>query len=133
MHALIKKATDAVSSWTSDDPRELSLAVAMLCRDILDSGELPRDSPDWQSLRDSFDITTGQSISDTLLEWDHWCRHADVNLENREAFVKLGIVTWAVKLLLKKFGMLVGCEPESDFYAWKRQLSDRFENSIIRD
>jgi len=41
MHPLIEHAKKTVASWTNDEPRELAIAVAALCRQTLDSGGLP--------------------------------------------------------------------------------------------
>jgi len=49
---------------------------------------------------------------------------------NQEAFVKLGIVTWLVKFLAKRFGMLPRSEPINDFDAWKQRLCECFDKYI---
>lgn len=131
MHFLITRARNAIDSWTCDQPRELALGVAALCRDTLDYGGLPTDSTDWRKLRASFDVTAGQSIADSIASWDHWCRYAHVDLTDREAFVKLGIVTWTVKLLLRKLGALAGCDPMPDFHEWKRELCMCLDQYIL--
>jgi hypothetical protein len=133
MHPLIVRAKDEINAWSSDQPRELALAVAALCRDILDHGGLPSDSAAWIGIRRAFDVTPGQSIADSIAGWDDWCRYADVDVNDRDAFVKLGIITWTVKMLLLKFGMLVGTEPISDFDAWKQLLCQHLDKHILID
>lgn len=132
MHPLIVRAEEIVSSWDSDEPRALALAAAALCKTTLDAGGLPTDSPDWIRLREAFDVQTGQSIAESIVKWDDLCRFADVDLtNNRDAYVKMGIVTWTVKLLLKRFGMLVHSEAITDFAEWKRRLCHCLGNYII--
>jgi hypothetical protein len=132
MHPLIDQAKETVASWTTDKPRELALAVAALCRDTLDSGGLPTDSPEWARLRSAFDVSQGQSIGQSVVEWDECCRTVDVDVQpNQEAFVKLGIVTWLVKFLAKRFGMLPGSDPINDFDEWKNRLCESFDKYIL--
>ena len=131
MHPLVVRAKETIRSWTSDQPRDLGLAVSALCRDILDHGGLPGGSPDWTALRAAFDVKKGDSIGETFGRWDHWCRHADVDLEDRAAFVKMGIVTVTVKWTLKKFGMLSGPPaPIPQFGAWKEELCESLDKFI---
>jgi hypothetical protein len=134
MHPLIVQAKETVASWSSDEPRELALAVAALCRQTLDAGGLPTRSPDWLRLRSAFDVSKGQSISESIVNWDECCRTADLDLDvlsSQEAYVKLGIVTWVVKFLGKKFGMLSGSEPITDFDEWKLRLVECFDKYIL--
>jgi len=130
MHPLIDQAKDTVASWTNDEPRELALAVAALCRQTLDAGGLPTDSPDWARLRSAFDVSKGQGIGESIVKWDGCCTTADVDLaSNQEAFVKLGIVTWLVKFLAKRLGMMEGSDWINDFDEWKRRLMICFSQS----
>lgn len=132
MHPLIEQAKKKVTSWVDDEPRELALAVAALCRETLDAGGLPTDSPDWARLRSAFDIVKDQGIGERVLRWDECCRSADVDLlSNHEAFVKLGIVTWLVKFLAKRFGMLRGSDPITDFAQWKLRLCECLDKYIL--
>jgi len=131
MHPLIERAKNTIAEWSSDHPHDLSLSVATLCREILDDGELPNDL-DWQRLRQSFDIERGQSIASTILEWDELCRLGDFDISDHDAFVKLGIVTWTVKLLLKHLGMLSGPPaPKLELEAWKSNLIECLDKYII--
>lgn len=132
MHSLIDQAKETIASWSSDEPRDLALAVAALCRQTLDAGGLPTDSPDWQRLRSAFDVSKGQGIAESIVRWDKCCTTADVDvLTNREAFVKLGVVTWLVKFTAKRFGMLPGSELISDFGEWKQRLCQCLDKHII--
>jgi hypothetical protein len=131
MHPLIAQAKQTVASWTNDDPRELAIVVAALCRAMLDAGGLPTDSPDWTRLRIAFDVAKGQNIGESIVKWDECCRTAVVDLSNQESFVKLGIVTWLVKFLARRLGMLPGSQPISDFDEWKRRLGDCFDKYIL--
>lgn len=132
MHALIEQAKTSIRRWSSDEPRDLAIAVASLCVEILDVGNLPEGDQDWQRLRQSFDIKRGQSIVPTIASWDDQCRLGDFDISDHDAYVKLGIVTWIVKLLLKKLGMLSGpLEPPMSFDAWKALLIDRLDRYII--
>jgi hypothetical protein len=132
MHPLIDSAIETISSWTSDEPSDLTLAVAALCRDTLDSGGLPNGSPDWFKGRKLFEVTAGQNIADSIVAWDDWCRFAEVDVRNdRTACVKLGIVTWTTKFILIRFGMLVGSEAIPDFEEWKQRLCQCLEKYIV--
>lgn len=130
MHPLIEQAKERVTSWTNSKPRELAIAVADLCRETLDAGGCPTDSPDWTRLRRSFDVAKGDDIGDSIVKWDKCCRTADIELSNQESFVKLGIVTWLVKFIAQRFGMLPGSAPIHDFDEWKRRLCDCFDKYI---
>lgn len=132
MHPLIEEAKSIIASWSSDEPRDLALAVAALCRHTLDAGGLPTDSRDWQRLRSAFDVSKGQSIMQSVARWDDLVRYADVDVQsNQEAFVKLGIVTWLVKLTAKQFGMLQASDPIPDFGEWKQCLCQCLEKYIL--
>jgi hypothetical protein len=134
MHALIEQAKTSIRTWSSDEPRDLAIAAASLCREILDVGALPDGDHDWQRLRRSFDIKRGQSIASSIADWDDQCRFGDFDISDRDAFVKLGIVTWTVKMLLKKFGMLSGpTEPPMSLEEWKIKLIDCLDRYIIMD
>jgi hypothetical protein len=126
MHPLIDQAKKTVTSWTINGPREL--AVAALCRQTLGSGGLPTDSPDWARLRSAFDVSKGQGIGETIVRWDECCTTADVDVHsNQESCVKLGVVTWLVEFLEKRFGMFAGSEPIKDFEEWKHRLCQCFD------
>jgi hypothetical protein len=71
---LIEQAKATIRDWSSDEPRDLVIAVASLCREILDVGNLPEGDHDWQRLRQSFDLKRGQSIASTIADWDDQCR-----------------------------------------------------------
>lgn len=132
MHPLIVQAKETVASWSNDEPRELALAVAALCRETLDRDGLPPESPDWIHLRIAFEISKGQSISESIANWDECCRTADVDVQSsQDALVKLGIVTWLVKFLARRFGMLPGSEPIADFDKWKQRLIECFDKYIL--
>jgi hypothetical protein len=131
MHPLIEQAKQTIAAWTNDEPRELAIAVAALCRETLDAGGLPTDSPDWARLRNAFDVVEGQDIGDTIVKWDQYASTEDVDLSNQVSFVKLGIVTWLVKFLAKRLGMLPGSQPINDFAEWKGRLCDCFDKYIL--
>ncbi len=132
MHALIEQAKTTINGWSSNEPRVLAIAVASLCREILDVGNLPEGDQDWQRLRQSFDIKHGQSIASTLAHWDDQCRLGDFAISDDDSYVKLGIVTWTVKKLLRQLGMLSGPpEPPMSLDAWKANLIDCLERYII--
>ncbi len=132
MHPLIEHAKTSIREWSSDQPRDLAIAVASLCREILDNGELPQGDQDWIRLRQAFDIVRGQSIASTIAEWDDLCRLGDFDISDREAFVKLGIVTWIVKKLLKQLGMLSGPPaPKMELEEWKADLIDCLDRYVI--
>ena len=123
MNKLIERAKDTIRTWSSDDPRDLAFAVAALCREILDDGEMPIEGLDWMRLRQAFDIVEGQSIASTIALWDDLCCLGDSTyISNHDAFVKIGIVTWTVKSLLKKLGMLSGPRQEIGLEEWKVKL-----------
>jgi hypothetical protein len=132
MHPLIERAKNSVRSWSSDQPRDLAISVASFCREILDAGELPVEGQDWGRLRQAFDFVAGQPIGPTIAEWDDLCRfgHFDV-ISNREAYVKLGIITWTVKLLLKKLGILTGPKQEMGLEEWKAKLVSCLDKYIL--
>jgi hypothetical protein len=132
MHPLIEQAKSEICGWSSDDPRDLAIAVASLCRQILDTGNLPEGDQAWQRLRQSFEIERGQSIAETIVGWDAQCRLGDFDISNHDSYVKLGIVTWSVKKLLKQLGMLTGpIDPPMPLEAWKANLIDCLERYII--
>lgn len=132
MHRLIEHAKRSVRQWSSDQPRDLAIAVATLCREVLDDGDLPEGDLDWQRLRRSFDIAKGESIAATIGQWDDLCRLGDCDISDRDAFVKLGIVTWTVKMLLRKLGMLTG-PPSQDMglEEWKAHFIDCLDRYIV--
>ncbi len=132
MPLLIEQAKASIRGWSSDEPRDLAIAVASLCREVLDVGNLPNGDHDWQRLRQSFDIKRGQSIGSTIADWDDQCRLGDFDISDNDDCVKLGIVTWTVKKLLKRFGMLSGpAEPPMSFEEWKANLIDCLDRYII--
>lgn len=123
MHRLVAHAKDAIGEWTSDAPRTLASSVALLCRQVIDDGGLPQCGRDWLRLRQSFDVVPGQSIASSIVEWDTLCRLGEFGVSEDEAFVKLGIVTWTVKMLLKHLGMLSGPSAlKQELDEWKAQL-----------
>ncbi|HVW01030.1 MAG TPA: hypothetical protein VHB77_11845 [Planctomycetaceae bacterium] len=122
LHPLTEQAIARIQTWNSAEVPEMCRAVAELCRETLNAGGLPTDSPDWQRMREAFEIQAGDSIADSLKRWDHWVRYAQVDLSDRAASVKLGVVTWSVKLLLKQLGLLPASEPYSSLEEWKQQL-----------
>ena len=64
MHKLIEKAKSHIENWTSDEPRDLTLAVAAMCRDVLDDGPLPSGDAAWGDLRRSFNIELAADCRD---------------------------------------------------------------------
>jgi hypothetical protein len=133
MHPLIEQAKQRIRSWTSDSPRDLLIDVASLCREILDTSELPEKHPDWGRLRLLFDIKEGPLIAETITAWDDQCRLGDFDVLNSELlYIKLAIVTWTVKKLLKKFGMLFGpIDPPVELDAWKEELIGCLDRYIV--
>ena len=132
MHPLIERAKQSIRDWSSDDPRDLAIAVATLCREILDVGKLPEADEDWLRLRLSFDVTHNQPLAAMISDWDNQCRLGDFDISDPECYVKLGIVTWTVKKLLKKLGMLSGAaEPPKALEEWKANLIDCLDRYII--
>jgi hypothetical protein len=130
MHPLTEQAIDRIQTWNSAEVATMCRAVAELCRETLDAGGLPTDSPDWQQMRDAFEIKAGEPIADSLKQWDHWVRFAEVDLSDRDAFVKMGIVTWSVKLLLKQLGLLSASEPFATLDEWKQRLCRMLETTL---
>jgi hypothetical protein len=132
MHPLIEQAKVSIRKWSSDEPRDLAIAAATLFREILDVGNLPNGDRDWQRLRDSFAIEHGQPIGPTIADWDDQCRLGNFDVSDRDDYVKLGIVTWTVKKLLKQFGMLSGpTEPPMPLESWKANLVDCLDRYVI--
>ena len=132
MHPLIEQAIVSIRRWSSDEPRDLAVAAATLFREILDAGDLPDGDLDWQRLRESFDIKQGQPIGPTLAGWDDQCRVGDFDISKHDDYVKLGIVTWTVKKLLKQSGMLSGpTEPPIPLEDWKVNLINCLNRYII--
>lgn len=131
MHRLIERAKESIRGWSSDQPRDLALAVASLCREILDDGKLPEGDLDWLQLRQAFDVVEGQSIAANIARWDDLCRLGDFDISDHDAFVKLGIVTWTEKMLLKKLGMLSGPKEDMGFEEWKSALIEYLDKYII--
>jgi hypothetical protein len=132
MHSLIEHAKRNIREWFSDQPRDLAIAVASLCREILDDGDLPQGGRDWLRLRQSFHIVEGQSIASSIVEWDNLCRLGDFDVSDHDAYVKLAIVTWTEKMLLKKLGMLSGPPTaEMGLEEWKTQLIRCLDSYII--
>ena len=127
-HPLIEQAKSTVQSWESDEPRDLTVAAASLCRLILDSNGLADALHD---LRQGFNIESGQSISETICLWDDNCNQAEWPLDDEEGYVKVGVVTWVTKFVLKKFNMLSGAEPIACFDEWKQSLCDCFDKYIL--
>lgn len=83
-------------------------------------------------IREAFEIQAGDPIADSLKRWDHWARYAQVDLSDRAASVKLGIVTWSVKLLLKQLGLLPASEPYGTFDEWKLRLCHMLATTLRR-
>lgn len=131
MHPLIEQAKSAIRTWSTDEPRELSLAVAAMCRGVLDATSLSAERAGWQQLRRSFDIEPGQEIAATIVQWDHHLRFGDFGETEGDAYVQLGIVTWTVKLLLKKLGMLTGPKQELELEEWKARLIENLDKYIL--
>ena len=132
MHPLIEHAKNAIRSWSSDQPRDLAIAVASLCRETLDADELPTEGQDWARLRQAFELVEGQSFAATIVGWDDLCRLGQFDvISNHEAYVKLGIVTWTVKFLLKKLGWLTGPKEEVGLEEWKARLISCLDRYII--
>lgn len=132
MHSLIEQAKTAIRGWSSDEPRDLAIAVASLCREILDVGDLPEGDHDWHRLRQSFNIKRGQPIASTIVDWDDQCRLGDFDISDHDAYVKLGVVTWTVKKLLEKLGMLSGATgPPVSLEEWKANLIDCLDRYIM--
>ena len=105
--------------------------MASLCRDILDNGTLPAGDRDLRRLREAFDITPGKSIGATIVSWHDLCRHGDFDISNHNDFVKLGIVTWTVTLLLKQLGMLTGPVQTTGLHEWQSHLRACLEKYVV--
>ncbi|MFN3149090.1 hypothetical protein [Bremerella sp.] len=129
---MIEKAKRSIREWPSDDPRDLAIVVASLCRDVLDEGDLPEGDHDWRQLRESFDIAQGSSIAATIMRWDELCRLGDFDTSVHDSYVKLGIVTWSVKKLVLKLGMFRDpSAAQTDLEEWKTSLIHCLDKYIL--
>ena len=131
MHPLIEHAKATVRGWPSEEPRDLAIAVASLCKHILDDGGLPEDGSGGLRLRNALDVARGDSIAASVGAWDDLCRLGEFDISDNDAYVKLGIVTWTVKLLLKKLGMLTGESQTQELDEWKAGLCACLDKYII--
>ena len=128
MHDPIAAAAGRIQGWDVDEPRGLLDAAAGLCRETLDDGGLPGGSPAWRELRTSFDEACGGRASDVrevVCRWDERVRDPDLEedlLDDQTAAIKLGIVTWVVKALAARLGLIEVAKPAPGFDEWKARL-----------
>lgn len=136
MHDPIEAAKDRIRGWDVDNPRVLVAVAACLCRDTLDRGGLPNGNAAWQSLRRCFDTPSqGQAFDtdDIVCEWNRRVRDNDLELDllnDQSAAIKLGVVTWIVTFLAKRFGLLEGAKPVLDFDEWRTRLCKSLDDYV---
>ncbi len=133
----IVASQERIRSWAIDEPRALVEAAAALCRETLDAGGLPHGSPAWQTLRDAFNpdsIDAAPDVREAVCRWDDLVRSEELedtpSLDDRSDIIKLGIVTWVVKFLAKRLGLLAGSDPIPDFAEWKDRLGQAIEKYV---
>ncbi len=120
MHPLIEQAKEEIREWASDDPRELAAAVSKLCRRIVAAGSTSVNDQASQRLLHLLEIGCGPSLAESIASWERHCRLGKFDLSSHESYVKLGIVTWCVKKLLKQLGLLTGSvDTPMPLDAWK--------------
>ena len=128
MHDPIAAAAVRIRGWDVDEPRGLVDAAAALCRETLDEGGLPEGSPAWRELRHSFEgssVGRASDVREIVCRWDERIRDPDLEedlLDDQAAAIKLGIVTWIVKSLAKRLGLIEGAEPIPGFDEWRARL-----------
>ena len=71
----------------------------------------------------------GQPIAETIVKWDDLCRFGDFDISDCTYFIKLGVVTWSVKLLAKRLGMAhwTAAQESKVLDEWRNGLRGFFE------